>query len=231
MLYAIILSWIFHSTFATERSDDVNLLVAVGSPLPYDVFPVTGPFGSRGRPAIEFTSNSYVGRYARDLLPLPFYKDFGIKVTIFLHSIRGGVLFSVVSPDQRKDILLLEVKKYGRRNQTIELSYRNTNPSDVYKARFIVPKFSRRWTVFSIAVRGQQVWLYLNGCQYVQGLALMKNREPLVIDKQSVVYIGRAGWYSRKRPLFVSLFFNLFHSVEIYTKPCCFIMPLKLFWS
>ncbi len=157
-----------------------------------------------GRPAIEFTANSYVGRYAADLLHLPFTKDFGIKVTVFLHSVFGGVLFSVVSPDQRKDILLLEVKKYGKRNQSIDLVYRNSNPEEVYRARFIVPRFSRRWTVFSIAVRGQQIWLYMNGCQYVQGLALRRKRAALAIPPRAVVYVGRAGWYSRKRPLFVS---------------------------
>lgn len=211
MLYEIIVVYslqLFHHhlTFATEYSTDVNLLLAVGTPLPYDVYPVTGPFGYRGRPAIEFTTNSYIGRYARDLLPLPFYADFGIKVTVFLHSIRGGVLFSVVSPDQKENVLLLEVKQYGKHNQTIDLLYRNSNPSEVYKARFIVPSFDRKWTVFSIAVRGQEIWLYFNGCTIIKGLGLKKRRERLVIGRQSVVYIGRAGWYSRKKALFVSLF-------------------------
>ncbi len=49
MLYLILNLWILHITFATERKADVNLLTAVGSPLPFDVFPVTGPFGNKGK--------------------------------------------------------------------------------------------------------------------------------------------------------------------------------------
>lgn len=204
MLYELLFLTVINFISASERPTDVNLLIAVGTPLPRDVAPVTGPFGHRGRPAIEFSPNSYIGRYARDMLPRPFPKNFAIKVTTYLYTMKGGVLFSVVSKDQHRDFLVLEVKQKGTKNQTILLTYKNSYPSKTYVARFDVPKFSRRWTVFSIVVRDQEVWLYMNGCNVVRGLALMMRREPLQIEEDSVVYVGRAGWYSRKRPFFVS---------------------------
>ena len=196
---------------ASEFKQDVNLLVAVGSPLPPDVRPVIGPFGRRDRPAIEFSQLSYVGRYARDMLNSPFPINFGIKASTYLYSMNGGVLFSVVSRDQRRNFLVLEVVRKGSRNQTIVLTYRNTNPPETYKLEFTVPKFSRRWTLFSIAVRGKDIWLFMNGCQVVRRLQLKRDRSRLEIDEDAVVYVGRAGWYSPKRPLFVSTIFIQLH--------------------
>ena len=205
MFHGIFITCIFLALIsASEFKQDINLLVAVGSPLPPDVRPVIGPFGRRDRPAIEFSQLSYVGRYARDMLNSPFPIDFGIKVSTFLYSINGGVLFSVVSRDQRRDFLILEVVRKSRTNQTIVLTYRNTNPSETYKLKFDVPKFSRKWTIFSIAVRDKDVWLFMNGCHVVRRLQLKKSRSRLDIDEDAVVYVGRAGWYSPKRPLFVS---------------------------
>ena len=201
---------------AAEFKQDVNLLAAVGSPLPPDVRPVVGPFGRKDRPAIQFGELSYVGRYARDMLNSPFPIDFGIKVTTYLYSTNGGVLFSVVSKDQRRDILILEVVRKTDRNQTIILTYKNEDPSETYALKFDVPKFTRRWTVFSIAVRDKDVWLFMNGCNIVRRLHLMKNRGRLNVEEDAVVYVGRAGWYSPKRPLFVSAFLLQIQSITSF---------------
>ena len=195
----------------TDKPNDVNLLVAVGSPLPRDVRPVTGPFGHRGRPAIEFTPRSYVGRYAKDILPLPFLRDFGVRATVFLQSILGGVLFSVLSTDQRRTLLLLDIKPLGPNNQTLELVYDDgSEAKQTLAAKFVVPNFSRKWTVFSLTVQDQKITLYFNGCERVQSKILLKNRQPMLVDDRSVVFVGRAGWYSKRRPFFVS--FNFFLS-------------------
>lgn len=195
---------------ASEPKEDINLLAAVGSPLPPDVRPVIGPFGRKKRPAIEFSKTSYIGRYARDLLNFPFPENFGIKASVFLYSLNGGVLFSVVSKDQRSEILVLEVVRKNRRSQSIVLTYRNEKPAETYVVRFDVPQFTHMWTVFSIAFRGQDVQLFMNGCQIVKRLRLLRNRAKLNVEHDAVVYVGRAGWYSSKRPLFVSTLFSLF---------------------
>lgn len=199
---------IFFQQFSNSK-DDINLLAAVGSPLPPDVRPVTGPFGRYGRPAVEFTPQSYVGRWARDLLPLPFYKDFGIKVTIFLQSIQGGVLFTVLEPDHSSIVLGLSILRVGKNNQSIELVYKN--PSKEYgskelKATFVLPKFERRWIVFSIAISGQSVYLYFNGCEKVYSKVFEETRSSLVIKSNAPVFIGMAGWYIQKPVLFGAVY-------------------------
>ena len=207
MFHTLLISCILTSVSALEYKQDVNLLSAVGSPLPSDVRPVIGPFGRKGRPAIEFSRASYIGRYAQDMLNFPFPKSFGIKVSTYLYSLYGGVLFSIVSKDQRRDFLILEIARKGNNNQSIIITYKNTNPSETYVLKFDVPKFVRRWTIFSMAIRDQDVWLFMNGCAVVRRLKLKNNRAKLNIDEDAVVYVGRAGWYSRKRPFFVSTSF------------------------
>ena len=208
MLESVLITYIFLVLISTtELKGDINLMAAVGSPIPHDVRPVIGPFGRRGRPAIEFSQSSYVGRYARDLLDLPFPVDFGIKVSIFQYTVNGGVLFCVVSKDQQRDFLVLEIARKNERNQTIILTYQNTNPSATYKLKFDVPMFIRRWTIFSIVVRDREVWLFMNGCHVVSRLQLTKDRGALQIDEDAVVYVGRAGWYSQKNAFFVSTFY------------------------
>eukprot|EP00795_Rhopilema_esculentum_P013358 gene13358-4210_t len=206
MLIEVIFLLVFNFVSAVEKETDVNLLLAVGSPVPRDVAPMVGPFGIRGRPAFQFTPNSYIGRYARDILHLPFQTEFGIKVTTLVYRANGGVLFSIVSKDQHKDFLTLEVRKKNSKNQTIEINYRNSNPLEIYSVKFDVPNFYGKWTIFSIAVRDQNAWLFMNGCQIVRGFAFRRRLNPLDIKEDSVVYVGRAGWYSDKRPFFVSTF-------------------------
>ena len=219
MLESILFTYIFLVLISTtELKGDINLMAAVGSPIPSDVRPVIGPFGRRGRPAIEFSQASYVGRYASDLLNLPFPVDFGIKVSIFQYTVNGGVLFCIVTKDQQRDFLVLEITRKNERNQTIILTYRNTNPSATYELKFDVPNFVRRWTIFSIAVRDREVWLFMNGCHIVSRLQLKKDRSGLQIDEDAVVYVGRAGWYSRKNAFFVSRFYiQLYLSSKRFT--------------
>ncbi|XP_057303656.1 collagen alpha-1(XV) chain-like isoform X2 [Hydractinia symbiolongicarpus] len=198
----------YYQQFSNSK-DDINLLAAVGSPLPPDVRPVTGPFGRYGRPAVEFTPQSYVGRWARDLLPLPFYKDFGIKVTIYLQSIQGGVLFTILEPDHSSIVLGLSILRVGKNNQSIEIVYKN--PSKEYgskelKATFVLPKFERRWIVFSIAISGQSVYLYFNGCEKVYSKVFEETRSSLVIKSNAPVFIGMAGWYIQKPILFGAVY-------------------------
>ena len=185
------------------------MLAAVGSPLPPDVRPVTGPFGQFGRPAVEFTPQTYVGRWAKELLPRPFYTDFGMKVTIYLQSIQGGVLFSVLKPDHSKIILGVNILSTGNENQTIEFIYTNPDKGSgetQLTASFVLPKFERQWTVFSLAVQGQKVTLYFKGCERVYSKVFKTKRIPLLIENNSPVFIGMAGWYIQKPVLFVSLF-------------------------
>lgn len=192
---------------ASEFKEDVNLMSAVGSPLPSDVRAVVGPFGRKDRPAIEFSRVSYIGRYARDMFNFPFPKDFSIKVSTYSYTIDGGVLFSIVSKDQRRDMLVLEIVRKNKRTQTIMLTYKNVDPAETYVLKFDVPRFDRRWTVFSLSARDQDLWLFMNGCQLVKKLKLVKNRDRLKIENDAVVYVGRAGWYSHKSPFFVSIKF------------------------
>ena len=188
-------------------------MAAVGSPLPPDVRPVTGPFRQFGRPAVEFTPQSYVGRWAKDLLTLPFYKDFGIKATLFLQTIHGGVLFSVLKPDHSEIILGLNVLKASNYNQSIEFIYQNGG--DIFgektlKATFVLPKFERKWTVFSLVVKGETITLFFNGCEKIYTKAFKQVRTPLNILPGSPIFLGMAGWYIEKPYLFVSMLLILY---------------------
>ena len=199
----------------SDSPDDINLLAAVGSPLPPDVRPVTGPFGRFGRPAVEFTPQSYVGRWAKDILPIPFYFNFGIKVTIYMQSIKGGVLFTVLEMDHSNIILGLQILRYGQNNQSLELTYQNKETDNTNKqlvVRFVLPDFSRRWTVFSISVVGNRATLYFNGCQKVfsQNFAT-EQRRSLSIGPKNPIFLGMSGWYIQKPPLFVSIRFLDFY--------------------
>lgn len=194
--------------FLLDSRDDINLLAAVGSPLPNDVRPVTGPFGRFGRPAVEFTPQSYIGRWAKDLLPIPFYENFGIKVTIFLQSIYGGVLFNVLEYDHSKVVLGLNIVQVGTKQQAIEFIYRNVadenGVSQELLAVFTVPRFDRRWTVFSLTVHGQEATLYFNGCQKVMRAVFKVRRAGLDLRENAPMFIGMPGWYIKKPALFVS---------------------------
>lgn len=196
-----------------DSQDNINLLAAVGSPLPPDVRPVTGPFGRYGRPAVEFTPQSYIGRWAKDLLPIPFYKDFGIKVTIFLQSIYGGVLFNVLEYDHSKVVLGLNIIQVDNTQQAIEFIYKNSpnvnGMSQELSAVFTVPRFDRRWTVFSLTVHGQEVTLYLNGCEKIMTAAFKVSRTTLDLRENAPIFIGMPGWYIKKPALFVSIIFHL----------------------
>lgn len=206
IILAGFIPFVFSGIFHSDSEDDINLLTAVGSPLPPNVHPVTGPFGPRERPAIEFTPKSYVGRWAKDLLPIPFYYNFGIKVTLFIQELQGGVLFSILEADHSQMKLALSVLKVGNDKQYIELVYRNDRMigSSQMSASFTLPKFTRSWTVFSITVREQVVTLFFNGCDKIYSKVFREKRAPLRIFPTDPLFVGMAGWYIEKPSFYVS---------------------------
>ncbi|XP_066917669.1 collagen alpha-1(XV) chain-like isoform X2 [Clytia hemisphaerica] len=192
-----------------DANEDINLLAAVGSPFPPDVRAVTGPFGRFGRPAVEFTPNSYVGRWARDLLPIPFFWNFGIKISLFLQSIYGGVLFSVLEYDHSKSILALNVLQASNNKHKIEFIYRSKSGTEEERnlvASFLVPRMDRRWNVFSITVVDQEVTLYFSGCDRVLRKVFKHERKALDVRSNSPIFLGNAGWYIKKPALYGAIY-------------------------
>ena len=203
----VILSIIILPCTLVDANDDVNLLAAVGSPFPSDVRAVTGPFGRLGRPAVEFTPNSYIGRWARDLLPVPFFWNFGIKVSLFMQSIYGGVIFSVLEFDHSKSVLGINVLQASTTKQKIEFIYRSEGTNEEERnlvATFIVPRMDRRWSVFSFTVVDQEVTLFYGGCDRVMKAVFKHKRRPLAVRQNSPIFLGNAGWYIEKPALYVS---------------------------
>jgi len=205
-----------------EANEDINLLAAVGSPFPPDVRAVTGPFGRLGRPAVEFTPKSYVGRWAKDLLKIPFFKDFGIKVSVFLQSIYGGVLFTVLEHDHSKSILSLNILQAPDGKQKIEFTYRNEGGPETAReliTTFIVPRMDRRWVVFSLTVVQQEVTLYYSGCDRVLKTMFQYPRLDLAVRANSPIFLGNAGWYIEKPALYVRLFISCKQDVSVRVLP------------
>lgn len=209
--FSIVLFILLTSCTLVDANDDINLLAAVGSPFPPDVRAVTGPFGRFGRPAVEFTPNSYIGRWARDLLPVPFFWNFGIKVSLFMQSIYGGVIFSVLEYDHSKSILGINVLQASTTSHKIEFVYRSEGTNEDERnlvAAFIVPRMDRRWHVFSFTVVDQEVTLFFGGCARIMKSVFKHKRRPLAVRQNSPIFLGNSGWYIKKPALYVSGFYK-----------------------
>lgn len=186
--------------FPGELEDEnvIDFTSAIALPLPSGVMWIEGPNGPEGQPAFRFSSNSNVVRPARSILPLSFWSDFAIAVTVRPGNNKGGVLFAATSEDSSKVYLGLEilpVRGFGQMDgyMTIRLIYLNSYFESNETVSFKVNEFTNRWTRFALSKKKDVISLYFACGITVQHKVAQKSWGAFIIPGTSLFHIGRAG--------------------------------------
>lgn len=179
-------------THFTERGSKghLDLTELIGVPLPPSVYFVTG-YG--GFPAYSFGPDANIGRLTSAVIPLPFYRDFAIVVTVKPNSDRGGVLFAITDAFQKTIYLGMRLSSVDDGTQRIIMYY--TEPGSHISreaASFKVPVMTNRWNRFTVTVQGNDIALFMD-CEEYQRIQFQRSARALVFESGSGIFVGNAG--------------------------------------
>lgn len=168
----------------------LDLTELIGVPLPPSVYFVTG-YG--GFPAYSFGIDANIGRLTSAIIPLSFYRDFAIVVTVKPNSDRGGVLFAITDAFQKTIYLGMRISPVDDSTQRIIMYY--TEPGSRISqeaASFKVPVMTNKWNRFTVTVQGNYIALFMD-CEEYQRVPFQRSAEALVFDSDSGIFVGNAG--------------------------------------
>lgn len=169
----------------------MTLLQLIGDPPPAEI---TQEFGPDGSPAYVFGPDANTGQLARAHLPNPFYRDFALLFHLKATSSRGGVVFSVTDASQQIMYVGVKLSEVRGRHQDVVLYYTEPDSQESYEAaRFQVPSLVGVWTRFALAVRGEEVLLYLNCDAEPQVMRFERSPDDMELEAGAGVFVGQAG--------------------------------------